>query len=137
MGPDAHARRALATAIPFPLLAASSAPDSHAASPRPAYPPAGVSFGRGTFTLVPGQWGTIYMKLVLNTPNVTDGTVQIDFNGVTVLKYDKMNWRQTAGEWKEGLRGERQPPHALRAPAALLSKPSPPCRNSVRLGARV
>jgi len=55
---------------------------------------AGVSMGRGTFQFQRGQWNKITMTLGLNTPNVTDGLLEIQFNNQLVLRYDKMNWRQ-------------------------------------------
>lgn len=59
---------------------------------------AGFSVGRGTFKFVKGQWNKIYMSLTLNTPNVTDGKIEIRHNGVTALNYDKINWRMIEGE---------------------------------------
>jgi len=59
---------------------------------------AGVSFGRGVFTFKTGQWNKIRMTIGLNTPNVTDGLVEIKFNDQVVLSYNKVNWRQKDGE---------------------------------------
>lgn len=57
----------------------------------------GVSFGRGGFIFQKGQWNKIYMNITLNTPNVTDGILEIRHNGKRVIYYDKINWRQTDG----------------------------------------
>lgn len=59
---------------------------------------AGVSFARGSFVFQKGAWNKIYMNLTLNTPNVTNGIVEIRHNDQMALYYDKINWRQTAGE---------------------------------------
>ena len=55
----------------------------------------GVSFGRGGFVFQKGEWNKIYMNITLNTPNVTDGILEVRHNGKRAIYYDKMNWRQT------------------------------------------
>lgn len=55
----------------------------------------GVSFGRGAFVFQKGEWNKLYMNVTLNTPNVTDGILEIRHNGKRAIYYDKMNWRQS------------------------------------------
>jgi len=57
----------------------------------------GVSFGRGGFEFQRGQWNKIYMNVTLNTPNVTNGILEVRHNGKRAIYYDKINWRQARG----------------------------------------
>lgn len=57
----------------------------------------GVSFARGGFVFQTGQWNKIYVNVTLNTPNVTDGSIEVRHNGRRAIYYDKLNYRQTAG----------------------------------------
>lgn len=56
---------------------------------------AGVSFGRGGFVFQKGQWNRIYLNITLNTPNQTNGIVEVRHNGQRAIYHDKINWRQT------------------------------------------
>ncbi|WPT11952.1 hypothetical protein PSENEW3n2_00005451 [Picochlorum sp. SENEW3] len=55
----------------------------------------GVSFARGGFVFQKGEWNKIYMNMTLNTPNVTNGILEIRHNGRRAIYFDKLNWRQT------------------------------------------
>eukprot|EP00889_Picochlorum_renovo_P003235 jgi/Picre1/30265/NNA_005631.t1 len=55
----------------------------------------GVSFARGGFVFRKGEWNKIYMNMTLNTPNVTNGILEIRHNGRRAIYFDKLNWRQT------------------------------------------
>jgi hypothetical protein len=54
---------------------------------------AGMGIGRGTWQWKRGEWNTIRLSMRLNTPGLRDGAVRVEYNGATVLQYDKMNWR--------------------------------------------
>ena len=64
---------------------------------------AGVSMGRGGFTFNRGQWNKITMTLILNSPNVTDGVLEVKHNDRVAIRYDKVNWRQIESIWIEGV----------------------------------
>ena len=64
---------------------------------------AGVSWGRGAFTFKRGEWNKITMTLNLNTPNVTNGVVEVKFNDAVAIRYDKINWRQFGNIFIEGV----------------------------------
>lgn len=55
---------------------------------------AGVSWGRGAFYFKRGEWNTLRLGIGLNTPNTTDGTMEVWHNGRRAIYYDKINWRQ-------------------------------------------
>lgn len=57
---------------------------------------AGVSFARGSFIFKRGQWQRIRVALKLNNPPGTpNGIVELAVDGNVVIRYDKMNWRNT------------------------------------------
>jgi hypothetical protein len=64
---------------------------------------AGVSWGRGTFQFKRGEWNKITMSVTLNTPNVTDGSLEIKHNDIVVIRNDKVNWRQYDNIFIEGV----------------------------------
>jgi len=66
----------------------------------------GVSFARGGFVFQKGEWNKIYMNVTLNTPNVTNGILEIRHNGRRAIYFDKINYRQTDGtipSWSSSL----------------------------------
>lgn len=63
----------------------------------------GVSFHRGSFVFQTGQWTKLRLSIVLNTPNITNGVITLDVNGQRVIDYRKMNWRQYANVYIEGV----------------------------------
>lgn len=82
-----------------------------------AQPCAGVSFQRGAFKFVPGQWHSIQLTVLLNTPNKTNGLFQLDVNGETAIRYSKMNWRlygegRQCGQCAAAAGGPLAPPFA-------------------------
>lgn len=64
---------------------------------------AGVSFYRGSFVFQTGQWTKLRLHMTLNTPNVTDGVITLDVNGQRVIEFRKLNWRQYANIYIEGV----------------------------------
>ena len=64
---------------------------------------AGVSFGRGAIRFQRGAWNKITMTVILNTPNVTNGVIEVKYNDTVAIRYDKINWRQKDGVWIEGV----------------------------------
>jgi hypothetical protein len=55
---------------------------------------AGVSFKRRAWQFVRGAWSTFKITVILNTPGKLDGVLEVQHNGVTVIRYDRMSWRK-------------------------------------------
>jgi hypothetical protein len=64
---------------------------------------AGVSFYRGSFVFQTGVWTKLRLSLKLNTPNVTDGVITLDVNGIRVIDVRTINWRQYPNIFVEGM----------------------------------
>jgi hypothetical protein len=58
----------------------------------PAY---GISSGRGAFTFATGKWTALKQIITLNTVGKMDGSFNIYANGVLVISYNQMNWRNS------------------------------------------
>ena len=59
----------------------------------------GVSYARGGFVFNRGEWNKIYLNVTLNTPNITNGILEIRHNGRRAIYSDKINWRQKSGKY--------------------------------------
>jgi len=59
---------------------------------------AGVSFRRGSFQFQTGVWTKLRLFMMLNTPNVTNGLLQLYVNDQLAINYASMNWRQYPSE---------------------------------------
>lgn len=64
---------------------------------------AGVSFYRGSFTFQTGVWTNLRLYMRLNTPNVTDGVLQLYVNNELKIDYRSINWRQYPDKFIEGV----------------------------------
>ena len=94
------------------------------------HPTYGVGLGRGAWRWTRGAWNTVRLTMRLNTPGLRDGAVRVEHNGVTVVQYDKMNWRLTERVAIEGARAAPVAAHpagrgSARSRSLLPSPPAP------------
>lgn len=53
----------------------------------------GDSIGRGSFTFKRGSWNTLQQTITMNTIGRANGKLQVNFNGVRVIYFDRMVWQ--------------------------------------------
>jgi len=57
----------------------------------------GISFGRGSFRLQPGQWNRISLLVQLNSdPQIANGQIQVFYNDVLALTQQNLQFRRTS-----------------------------------------
>jgi hypothetical protein len=64
---------------------------------------AGVSWGRGAFRFKRGEWNKLKITLSLNKVGAQNGFLGLEFNGKTVISYNKMVWRKKNNIYIEGI----------------------------------
>ncbi|TPX60718.1 hypothetical protein PhCBS80983_g01620 [Powellomyces hirtus] len=66
----------------------------------------GNSIGRGAFTFKTGVWQSLLQRITLNTPGKNNGRVQVFHNGVEVIDFDQVSWRDSSSVTFEGIEFE-------------------------------
>ncbi|KND04922.1 polysaccharide lyase family 14 protein [Spizellomyces punctatus DAOM BR117] len=56
----------------------------------------GNSIGRGSFKFKTGKWQSLLQRITLNTPGHADGRVQVFSDGVEVIDFGQVSYRNTA-----------------------------------------